>query len=77
MQPIMMRCFTCGGEFPFGPHRYDGKHIPAYQFTVCSGCYSANWDGWGPMFEEKILKHLEENGLPVPARRGDWLPRDG
>lgn len=75
---IIMRCFACGGEFQFGPHIYAGKHIPAYKVTVCTTCYSANWDGWAPVYEPEILKHLKAEGIVVPLRNaGGWLPRDG
>ena len=76
-EPIHYPCFTCGGTFRFGPHVYDGHHIAAYKFNVCSGCWSGNWDGWAPHYERKILIHLAENGLPVPARNAaGYLPRD-
>ena len=75
-KPMMMRCFTCGDEFQFGPNIYAGTHIRAYNITVCRTCYSANWDGWAPSYEPKILKHLEEKGLPTPERNSKgWLPR--
>jgi hypothetical protein len=76
-EPIHYPCFTCGGTFRFGPHVYDGHHIAAYKFNVCSGCWSGNWDGWAPHYERKILIHLAENGLPIPARNAaGYLPRD-
>ena len=77
MKPFMMRCFTCGSQFQFGPHVYDGKHISGYNITVCKICYSANWDGWRPMIESKILRHLEAEMIPVPERNsGGYLPRE-
>ena len=78
MKPYMMTCFTCGLPFQFGPHKYDGKHLPAYQFTVCRGCYSSNWDGWAPAYQDKIVAHMETKGLPLPKRNAaGWLPVDG
>ena len=72
-----MRCGACNTEFQFGPHRYDGTYIKAYDMTVCLTCYGANWDGWAPIWEPRILKHLEAKGLPVPRRNSaGWLPRD-
>jgi hypothetical protein len=74
---IMVKCDVCETSFQFGRHIYDGKFIPTYQIQVCSGCYEANWDGWGPLAEPIILAHLEKKGLPVPRRNGKgWLPRD-
>lgn len=73
---MMYRCFTCGGEFQFGPHIYNGKHIAAYNLTVCLSCYDGNWDGWAPHCEAKILAHLKDNDLKAPARNeGGYLPR--
>lgn len=74
---FMTTCFTCGRAFQFGPHLYAGKHVPRYSITVCRDCYDANWDGWAPQFEAKILAHLEKNNLPAPIRNTDGLlPRD-
>jgi hypothetical protein len=76
-KPFYCTCGLCGMTFQFGPGRYDGKHIPGYNLTVCKGCYDANWDGWAPQWEAKILQHLHENGLPVPAKNSQGLlPRD-
>ena len=79
MQSKLMRaCDVCGQEFQFGPNAYDGKYIPKYLITVCSGCYAANWDGWAPHFEPAVTRKLKEQGLVLPARNAKgWLPRDG
>jgi hypothetical protein len=69
-------CFTCGNQFQFGPHRYDGENIPRYQICGCRTCYAASWDGWGPHHEQRVLAHLEKKGLPIPERNEKgWLPR--
>jgi hypothetical protein len=74
----MVKCEVCTSSFQFGPHLYDGKHIPAYGISVCSGCYAGNWDGWAPQFEEAVTVHLRAKGLPIPKRNAKgWLPRDG
>ena len=76
-KPFYCTCALCGMTFQFGPGRYDRKHIPGYNLTVCKGCYDGNWDGWAPQWEAKILQHLQEKGLPVPKRNSqDLLPRD-
>ena len=77
MEPIEYDCFCCGCKVPFGGGRYGGRHVRGYDITVCKACYSGNWDGWGPHCEEKLLRHLEEKGIKVPAKnREGWLPRD-
>jgi hypothetical protein len=76
IEPQRYPCFTCGGSFCFGPHIYEGHHIDAYKINVYSVCWNGNWDGWVPRYERKILAHLAENGLPVPARNAaGYLPR--
>jgi hypothetical protein len=71
-------CECCGSQFQFGADVYDGKKLPAYDMMVCMGCYQANWDGWAPHYEPKILAHLEAKGIPVPERNAQgWLPRGG
>lgn len=75
---IMEKCFCCRRSFQMGPGRYDGKFIPAYQILVCQNCYDGNWDGWAPVFEERILKHLNEESIAEPSRNSKgFLPRDG
>jgi hypothetical protein len=69
-------CFTCGHPFQMGPHRY-GAFIPRYQISVCRTCYEANWDGWSPRHDERLIEYLKASGLPVPKRNAKgWLPRD-
>lgn len=71
-------CFICGQRFPFGPHRYEGKHVRAYRMNVCMPCWSGNWDGWAPHHEAKLLERLSDKGLPIPPRNDEgFLPRDG
>ena len=78
LKPMMYQCFCCESGFQFGPHTYNGKHVAAYEMTVCLSCYEGNWDGWGPAVEAKIIASLKSQGLPVPARNAaGWLPRDG
>lgn len=74
---IMYPCISCGRQFQFGPHRYDGKVAKLYgNAPVCNTCWNANSDGWGPSVESKLLTVLKEMGLPVPPRNENgWLPR--
>ena len=75
---IMQKCELCQKNHQIGPNRYDGQYIAKYELNVCDGCYSANWDGWGPKAEKIILSHLEQKGIPVPERnQKGWLSRDG
>ncbi len=73
----MGKCFFCGREFQCGPNRYDGKFLSNYKIEVCRQCYDANWDGWAPHYEEKLIAHLRQNNIVVPARNGNGgIPRD-
>ena len=76
---IMSVCFMCGEQFQMGPppHLYDGKYIRRYDIAICRMCYDANWDGWAPLWEEQLIRHLKEKGLEIPERNEKgWLPRD-
>lgn len=74
---MMYKCFICGGQFKMGPHEYDGKYIKSYDISVCMPCYQGNWDGWAPPYEQKLLAHLKNKGLSIPARNSkDLLPRE-
>jgi len=74
---FMFPCFMCGGQFQMGPHRYDGTTIPRYQVSLCRTCYNANWDGWGPHWEQRLMAHLKATERPIPERNAKgWLPRD-
>lgn len=73
---FMETCFTCGTKFQMGPHAYDGKYVRTYQISVCRACWKGNWDGWAPHYEERLIAHLKEKGLPIPERNEKgWLPR--
>ena len=70
------QCFICPNKFQMEEHVYDGKWISDYQIEVCMSCWNGNWDGWPGDRSEKIIKHLKENGLPVPPLNDkDGLPR--
>ncbi len=74
---MMFSCFFCGGRFRFGNHIYNGQHIARYQVTVCRSCYDGNWDGWAPRYETRLIAHLQDKAISVPARNAKgWLPRD-
>lgn len=76
IEPTMtFRCFFCAKQFQRDNHVYHGNPIAyrgtfigRYGFAVCDGCYDSNLDGWMPDFEERLLSHLNEKGLPIPER---------
>lgn len=73
----MEECFMCGEKYQMGPHIYNGEIIHKYGIGVCRNCYTANWDGWAPHHEEKLIAHLKRMNLPIPERNDKGrLPRD-
>jgi len=74
---VVSVCFMCGSQSRMGPHVYDGKHVRSYDISVCKSCYEGNWDGWASHYEQRLLAHLKERGLPVPKRNDkDRLHRE-
>jgi len=67
------KCFFCDSNFAYGPHAYHGEFLKAHQILLCDGCLRGTWGGIGPAFEAKLLRHLEEHNLPVPARNSKGL----
>jgi hypothetical protein len=59
-------CFVCRRK----PVEID---VPRDRFSVCRACWDENWVGWAREHETLILKHLQEQGLPVPTRNVAYL----
>lgn len=76
-QQTNFSCFCCNNEFQFSHGNYRGEKIIGYEIMVCESCYEANWDGWSPHIENKLIQHLENSGIRVPLRNNQfWLPRE-
>lgn len=70
-------CSICSNSFQFGPNIYRGQKIKGYEIMVCNTCYAANWDGWAPHLEHKLVEHLGNSQISVPPRNSQgWLPRE-
>ena len=73
----MTTCDVGGGNFQFGPRRYELRRNQTYDIMVCDTCHSANWDSWAPHHEDRVARRLKEKGLPIPPRNEKgWLPRE-
>lgn len=73
---IFNNCELCGKQYQSGPHLYEGRHSKLFDIWVCQICWDANWDGWSPTLEEKLVNHLKKKGLPIPERNSKgWFPR--
>lgn len=69
-------CFTCGKEFQYEEHIYDGKWIKSYEIEVCMSCWKNNVDGWTSYYGNKIIKHLHNKGFAIPSmNEKGFLPR--
>ena len=72
----MVACEMCGTQFQMGPHVYEGKFIPRFQLSVCTGCFQGNWDGWAPHYEARLETHLRKKGIALPKRNAaGYYPR--
>lgn len=70
-------CQMCDTEFLTGRLGSHGHYVTAYQLHVCNTCYVCNLQGWAPLYEQKLVKHLEQRGIELPARNPNGLfPRD-
>ena len=76
-ESLRIPCELCGRRVQHSHHKYEGQTIARYQLFVCRSCYDANADGWGSVHEDRLLDHLLNKRLPIPARNGKGrLPRD-
>jgi hypothetical protein len=77
-EKFMFSCDVCGNQYQHGPHRYEGHKLRIYgDIFCCDLCWEGNWDGWAPHYEDVLLKHLKEKGLPEPKRNEQGLlPRN-
>ena len=71
-------CDVCNSPYYYGPGRYEAHRLQLYGgIMCCNSCWRSNEDGWGPIHEPALLKHLAHKGLPEPIRNTKgWLPRE-
>jgi hypothetical protein len=70
---FMYDCLLCGTPFQFGPHRYDGKPVKAWDMMVCNGRISANYDGVVPTNHPHLIAHLEARGVKITLNAEGWI----
>jgi hypothetical protein len=68
-----VQCFLCKQSFQFGPHRYAGNRIPAWDMMVCDVCRNSNWDGIVPSSHPDLLPCLESKGIKVRTNSKGWI----
>ena len=69
----MTDCFLCKSAFQFGPHRYEGCRVPAWDIMICNICRSANWDGVVPGSFPHLIEHLEKRGIDYQLNDKGWF----
>ena len=66
----------CDSEFQMDAGIDSGHYVPQYQNLCLYACWKGNWDGWASHYEGKLIAHLNQKGIPIPARNAKgWLPR--
>ena len=60
---MMISCDLCRGGFQFGPHRYAGRKVVAWDVLICDTCHSMNWDGLDPHRHPELMRRLREQGV--------------
>ncbi|MCK4940035.1 MAG: hypothetical protein KAR80_07025 [Rhodospirillaceae bacterium] len=67
------KCFLCDRTIVDEPHSHPFKTLPYYGVTICRSC--ASHGDIPPAFEDKLIKHMEENDIEKPQPNEDgWLP---
>lgn len=72
-QQNMAECFLCQRPFPFGPRRYYGRPIEAWNIMVCDICYGANEGGIVPGTYPHLVAHLESRGVAITPNVRGWI----
>ncbi|WP_148896581.1 hypothetical protein [Geothermobacter ehrlichii] len=77
-EKLMFSCDVCGKQYQHGPGRYEGHKLELYGgIFCCDSCWRSNWDGWSTHYEEILLNHIKNKGLPIPKRNiKGLLPRN-
>lgn len=65
---VMIPCGFCHKEFQYGPHRYAGRKIVAWNVLICETCDDMNHDGLDPHRHMKLVQRLKGEGVHL-----DWL----
>jgi hypothetical protein len=69
----LIACDLCGDEFQFGPHRYAGRKVVAWNVMICEMCDSMNHDGLDPGRHVILMRRLKEGGTPLRELQGGFI----
>ncbi|MCH8348420.1 MAG: hypothetical protein IH901_08030 [Proteobacteria bacterium] len=76
-EPIKYPCFFCDAKCQMEAGVYELRRLGNYGVSVCTICYEGSWDGIAPVYQDKLIAFLKENGKKVPERNEKgWLPRE-
>lgn len=71
--PHTSRCFLCQQKIKLGPHRYEGRNIPAWGILICNNCRRANHDGIVPSTYPHLIKHLDDQNIDYQLNAEGWI----
>lgn len=70
---FMTECFMCKRDVQAGPHRFEGRNVPAWGIFICHGCRDGNWDGIVPATYPHLIDHLKSKGIKIVLNASGWL----
>ena len=70
---ILAACFMCKRHVQVGPHRYEGRNVPAWGVFICDKCKSGNWDGIVPASYPHLIEHLKSKRIEIVLNAKGWL----
>lgn len=75
--PIMETCFVCRRAFQYGPGRYDGRLITAWDELVCDRCMENNHGGIVPETYTHIMPALRAKGIEPRLNANGFIVIEG
>lgn len=72
---MIVKCYLCQNDKQCGDHVYEGRGVPARVIWICRTCRKVNHDGVDPSHHhgERLVKFLEENGIPYELNADGWI----
>lgn len=70
---VLCECDMCGREFQFGPHRYAGHRIPAWDAMACDGCLDRYDSTIVPGSYPRLEAHLKRRGIKPEMDSSGWI----
>ena len=64
---IMTASFLCKRQVEVGPHRYEGRNVPAWGIFIYDTCRNANWDGIVPTTYPHLIEYLKSKATEIEA----------